>query len=322
MLTRRAGGPRNNCLVYGPAIGRNKTLKLERAARSLLYPITTPQHRRRLIGARDRSVSLLASGRSKLRRSQQRPLPDFIVAGVQKGGTTFLYQEMLQHPEVRGSLTKEVHFFDENFDKGINWYSAMFPRSRSNAKILRGEASPAYIFHPAAVRRIADTLTDTRLIVILRDPVQRAMSHYKHERRLGFESCTTFEEALALEDSRVVDEFEMLSNGSKARSFAVGHFAYTRRGLYAEQLKRATKLIGRERLLVLVSEEMFADPSGATSLALDFVGATPHSTDRVGNNDMAFESESMDEHTSGMLMEKFAEPNAELAQFLGRALPW
>jgi hypothetical protein len=296
-------------------------LKLERAARTLLYPITKPEHRRRLIVARDHGVSLAASARRKFRGSQ-RPLPDFIVAGVQKGGTTFLYQEMLRHPEVKGSLTKEVHFFDENFDKGIDWYSAMFPRSRSGAKFLRGESSPAYIFHPAAVHRIADTLADTRLIVIVRDPVQRALSHYKHERRLGFESCATFEEALALEDTRVADEFEMLRNGSMARSFAVGHYAYTRRGLYADQLKRATKLIGRERLLVLVSEEMFADPSGATSLALEFVGATPRVNDGVGQNDMAFESESMDEHTMRMLMEKFAEPNAELAEFLGRQLPW
>lgn len=296
-------------------------MKLERAARSLLYPITKPQHRRRLIGARDHGVSLLASARSKLRRSQ-RPLPDFIIAGVQKGGTTFLYQEMLRHPEVRGSLTKEVHFFDENFDKGIDWYSGMFPRSRSGEKILRGEASPEYIFHPGAVRRIADTLPDTLLIVILRDPVQRALSQYKHERRLGFEYCATFEEALALEDSRVGDEFEMLSNGSMARSFAVSHFAYTRRGLYAEQLERATKLIGRERLLVLVSEDMFVDPSGTTSRALEFVGATPHVINRVGQNDMAFESESMDEDTKSMLTQRFAAPNAELADFLGRELPW
>ena len=105
-------------------------------------------------------------------------------------------------------------------------------------------------------------------------------------------------------------------------SFAVAHFAYTRRGLYADQLKRATTLIGRERLLVLVSEDMFDDPSGATARALDFVGATPHVNDRVGHNDMAFESESMDEHTKSMLTGKFAEPNAELAEFLGRELPW
>jgi hypothetical protein len=296
-------------------------LKLERAARSLLYPITKPRHRRRLIGARDQCVSLVASARSKLRRSQH-PLPDFIIAGVQKGGTTFLYQEMLRHPEVKGSLTKEVHFFDENFDKGIDWYSGMFPRSRSGQKVLLGEASPEYIFHPAAVRRIADTLADTLLIVILRDPVQRALSQYKHERRLGFEFCSTFEEALALEDARVGDEFEMLRNGSMSRSYAVGHFAYTRRGLYADQLKRATKVIGRERLLVLVSEDMFADPSGTTSRALEFVGATPRAIKRVGHNDMAFESGSMDEDTKSMLMKKFAEPNAELAEFLGRELPW
>jgi len=148
---------------------------------------------------------MVASGRSKVR--SERPLPDFIVAGVQKGGTTFLYQEMLRHPEIKGSLTKEVHFFDANFGRGVDWYSGMFPRSSPRSKVIRGEASPAYIFHPDGVRRIAETLPDVRLIVVLRDPVQRALSHYKHERRLGFETAATFEEALELEDSRVADEY-------------------------------------------------------------------------------------------------------------------
>jgi hypothetical protein len=196
----------------------------------------------------------------------------------------------------------------------------MFPRSRS--RIIRGEASPAYIFHPAAVRRIAETLPETRLIVVLRDPVQRAVSHYKHERRLGFEPCETFEDALELEEARVAEEFEQLSNGSMMSSFAVGHFAYTRRGLYADQLKRAAGLIGRERMLVLISEEMFAEPTNATSAALEFVGARPHTIDAVGANDMAFMSEPVDAQTSSMLRERFTEPNAELADFLGRALPW
>ena len=295
-------------------------MKLERTVRSLLYPITKPEHRRRLIAARDSGVSLVAATRSKWRT--QRPLPDFIVAGVQKGGTTFLFQEMLRHPQVMGPLTKEVHFFDVNYDRGVDWYSGMFPVSHSGSKIICGEASPAYIFHPASVRRIAETLPDPRLIVVLRDPVQRALSHYKHELRLGFETCATFEEALALEGSRVTDEFQKLSDGSLTTSFAVGHFAYTRRGLYAEQLKRAAALIGRERLLVLISEEMFGDPLAATSAALDFVGATPHALQAAGENDMAFQSEPMDDHTSSMLRKQFSEPNAELAEFLGRELPW
>jgi Sulfotransferase domain len=295
-------------------------VKLERAVRSVLYPITKPEHRRRLIAARDTGVSLIAAGRSKVR--SQRPLPDFIVAGVQKGGTTFLYQEMLRHPEIRGSLTKEVHFFDGNFDKGVDWYSGMFPRSSSNARVIRGEASPAYIFHPAAVRRIAETLPDPRLVIVVRDPVQRALSHYKHERRLGYEPSATFEEALELEESRVAEEFDRLSDGSLGSSFAVGHYAYTRRGLYADQLERAAALIGRERLLVLISEEMFADPVAATFAALDFVGATRQPINGVGANDMSFESEPMNAETWSMLRERFAGPNAELATFLGRELPW
>ncbi|HEY0518893.1 MAG TPA: sulfotransferase domain-containing protein [Ilumatobacteraceae bacterium] len=282
--------------------------------------MTKPQHRRALISARDRAVSMVATGRSRLR--SQRPLPDFIVAGVQKGGTTFLYQEMLRHPGVKGSLTKEVHFFDAHFDKGVDWYSGMFPRTSSNSKIVRGEASPAYIFHPAGVRRIAETLPDARLIVVLRDPVQRALSHYKHERRLGFEESETFEEALSLEESRVSEEFDQLTEGVLSTSFAVGHFAYTRRGLYAQQLKRAADLIGRDRLLILISEEMFLDPIAARSAALEFVGAEPLDIASVGDNDMAFRSEPMEASTEKALREQFAAPNAELAEFLGRDLPW
>jgi len=295
-------------------------LKLERSVRGFLYPLTKPQHRRALISARDTAVSVLASGRSKFR--SDRPLPDFIVAGVQKGGTTFLYQEMLRHPEIKGSLTKEVHFFDANYDRGVDWYSGMFPRPSGRSKTILGEASPAYIFHPDGVRRIAETVPDVRLIVILRDPVQRALSHYKHERRLGFETAGSFEEALELEDSRVSDEYDKLVDRSLSTSFAVGHFGYTRRGMYAEQLKRAVNLIGRENLLVLISEEMFADPVGATRTALDFVGASPHSIDVVGDNDMAFVSEPMEEETEKTLRKLFLEPNAELAAFLDRELPW
>jgi hypothetical protein len=107
-----------------------------------------------------------------------------------------------------------------------------------------------------------------------------------------------------------------------ATSFAVGHFAYTRRGLYADQLKRAAALIGRERLLVLISEEMFADPIAARSASLEFVGATPHAINEVGSNDMAFESQPMNADTNETLRKQFAGPNAELAAFLGRELPW
>jgi len=306
--------------AVSPFYGGRTWLKLERSVRKLLYPLTKPKHRRALIAARDGAVSLAASGRSRIR--SERPLPDFIVAGVQKGGTTFLYQEMLRHPEIRGSLTKEVHFFDAHFDRGVDWYSGMFPRSPRHSKIIRGEASPAYIFHPDGVRRIASTIPDARLIVVLRDPVQRALSHYQHERRLGFETAASFEEALELEDERVDGEFQRLVDGSLATSFAVGHFGYTRRGLYAEQLKRATSLIGRDKLLVLISEEMFADPVAATATALEFVGATPHAIDTVGDNDMAFVSEPMEDETEETLRKAFAEPNAELAEFLRRDLPW
>ena len=282
--------------------------------------MTKPSNRRHLIEARDRAVSGVARARGKLNRPRR--LPDFIVAGVQKGGTTFLFQEMLRHPDVRGSLTKEVHFFDLHFYNGLEWYRGMFPPVRGSEGTICGEASPSYIFDPLAVGRIAEALADPRLIIILRNPIDRAWSHYQHERRLGFEPCSTFEEAISLEDQRVGNDLDVRALGHSTPSFAMGHFTYTRRGLYADQLRRAAALVGRERLLVLFSEEMFEDPIGVTRAALDFVGARSAPISESGPNDMSFHSEPMQPQTRKRLGALFADPNADLAEFLGRPLPW
>lgn len=295
-------------------------MHLERRIRSALYPLTGPQQRRRLITVRNRTVNTCAGLRASF--GPRRPLPDFIVAGVQKGGTTFLFQELIRHPDVRAPLTKEIHFFDDHFDKGLDWYRGMFPRPRSAEPFLCGEASPAYIFHPDAVRRIAESLPATKLLVVLRDPAKRALSHYSHERRLGFEPCETFEDALAREHDRVADEFELVRDGTLAKSFAVGHFAYARRGLYADQLERAADLLGRDRICVLVSEEMFLDPQATVRAALDFIGAAPWDVPPASHNDMAFEKAPMLASTEEMLREYYRAPNARLERFLGRELPW
>src|SRR5436189_26280 len=122
-----------------------------------------------------------------------RPLPDFLILGAQKAGTTALYAYLRWHPQVTGPSFKEVSFFDRHYARGERWYRAHLPVRR---RAVVGEASPSYLFHPLAPERVARMLPEARLIALLRNPVDRAFSHYQHEVALGREQLS-FEDALA-----------------------------------------------------------------------------------------------------------------------------
>ncbi|MFO7955055.1 sulfotransferase family protein [Thioalkalivibrio sp.] len=136
----------------------------------------------------------------------KRGLPDFIIIGAQKSGTTSLYAYLSQHPQLFPSSTKEVHFFDggldpsvDTFKKGMPWYRAHFPlRKNMGANQRTFEASPLYIFNPLAPERIANVVPNVKIIALLRNPTERAISHFFHERRRGREPLA-IDEALEKE---------------------------------------------------------------------------------------------------------------------------
>jgi len=143
--------------------------------------------------------------------SSIRVLPDFIIIGVQKGGTTSLYKYLVQQKSVMPAFRKEVHFFDDpNFEKGIGWYRAQLPSSAykdyqqfiHKEKTIAGEGSPYYIFHPQVPRRIYEMIPAVKLIAMLRNPIDRAYSHYHHNRRERREPLS-FAEAIAREPERI-----------------------------------------------------------------------------------------------------------------------
>ena len=145
-----------------------------------------------------------------------RMMPDFIIIGTQKGGTTSLYRYLIEHPCVAPIYIKEPHFFDIYFYKGLQWYRAHFPtavekyyaRHIQKHDLITGEASPYYLFHPQAARRVAKTLPKARLIVLLRNPIDRAYSQYQHQTRQDGVEPLTFEEALECEEKRLAGEEE------------------------------------------------------------------------------------------------------------------
>jgi hypothetical protein len=257
-----------------------------------------------------------------------RPLPDFLVIGAQKAGTTALYAYLRWHAAVLGPSWKEVSFFDRHYVRGEAWYRGHFPnrlrvrlaRRRSGHEPVVGEASPSYLFHPLAAERVAALLPEVRLIAILRDPAERAFSHYNHEVALGREPLS-FEQAIEREDERLRGEVERMLADPSYFSHAWWNHTYVARGFYAEQLRWWLSVFPREQLLVLTSEQLSARPSETYADVLRFLGLPPHelsSYPRLNTREYG----AMAPKTRAALADRFTQPNRELAELLDRSLPW
>ena len=170
-------------------------------------------------------------------------VPDLLIAGAQKSGTTTLHSWLRDHPDVFMAAPKELHYFDRHYDKGPQWYADHFGAASQHQ--IAGEATPDYMYLASAVCRMASDLPSARLVVLLRDPIDRAYSHYHHSRSRGLEPLS-FRQALAAEPERLRD----------AASLAPSHFSYVDRGRYAHQLHRLFDLYPREAVLVDLFENL------------------------------------------------------------------
>lgn len=185
-------------------------------------------------------------------------LPSFIIAGTQKGGTTSLHYYLNEHPDVYMSEKKEVHFFDLNFEKGIGWYEKHFEHCKEVQ--TAGETTPFYMFHPDVPKRIKDLMPGIKIIFVLRNPIERAWSHYWHEVVKGRETLS-FEEALEQEEKRIKQNQKYFQNKS-----------YRSRGEYAEQIHRYISLFGSGQVLILLSEELRSNPENTLKEVFTFLG--------------------------------------------------
>ncbi|HEX7995391.1 MAG TPA: sulfotransferase [Streptosporangiaceae bacterium] len=211
-------------------------------------------------------------------------LPGVLIVGAQRSGTTSMYRTLSQHPAVlKAVLHKGVHYFDMNYDRGLSWYRAHFPLQASGRRAamvaggpaLTFESSPYYMFHPCAAERIARDLPDVKLLVLVRDPVERAHSAYTHELARGYET-EPFERALKLEPDRLLGEAERMAREPDYLSHAHQHQAYLARGRYCEQLERLERIFGTDRIHVVDSGDFFAKPEPEYDAVLDFLGLRSH----------------------------------------------
>lgn len=206
-----------------------------------------------------------------------RSLPDFLIIGAQKGGTSSLHTYLSQHPQLFPSpLKKEVHFFDisirsnktkDNFGNGESWYRAHFPIRKnlgSESKVY--ESTPSYFHHRLVPGRIHSLIPDVKLIVLLRNPSERAISHYFMSRRKKLDTLPMLE-AFQMEEYRL-EKATMMQNLDHP-SFT--DHSYKSRGIYAEQLLRYLEFFSRQQFLILNSEEFFRNPLSSLKRVYEFL---------------------------------------------------
>jgi len=230
-----------------------------------------------------------------------------------------------QHPDIEPAVRKEIHFFDSRrFKKGIDWYRSHFPRQHweNGRRVITGEASPYYLYHPLAAQRAAKIVPQAKLITMLRNPVDRAFSDYQHRVRQEAE-VLSFEQAIEAEEERLQGEKEKILANANYRARNHRRHSYLTRGLYVDQLREWHGFFDRDRMLVLKSEDFFERTADNVKRVVDFLGlpdweiVLPPAHYR---NEGGYEQ--MNPATRQRLEEYFEPHNQRLYEYLGVDFGW
>lgn len=259
-----------------------------------------------------------------------RPLPDYLIIGAKKGGTSSLTNWLIQHPDVLRMFPtfqplKSAHFFDIDFHQGVDWYRGHFPTERVRRQhpgAVVGEASPYYMFHPAAAQRARSVVPDAKVIAVLRNPVSRAYSNYWDRRAAGSETLPSFEAAIAAEAKRLerVDEHR-LRHDATYYSREHDQFTYLARGRYVEHLPAWLDAYPAEQVMVLRAEDMYADPAAVFIRVQHFLGiAACPDVDLKTYNERS--KPPIAPATKAQLAEYYRPFNTALEERLGRDMGW
>lgn len=249
-----------------------------------------------------------------------KPVPHFVIIGTQKGGTSSLYQYVTQHPHVAAAVQKELHYYDIHFAKGMDWYRSQFPLPLPPGMIT-GESSPYYLFHPHVAKRMKETIPHVKIITLLRNPVERAFSHYQMYKRIGVETLS-FEEAIEREEARILPGLQQMMVDPMHFSREHQVYSYLARGLYADQLTRWYKHFDRERILVIKSEDFFSNTAAAYREVRAFLQLSEWEPPQFQPFNQREDQSSMHPHTYQELCSYFRPHNERLYELLGYDLGW
>ena len=261
-----------------------------------------------------------------------RPMPDFLIAGTKRGGTTSLWNNLLRHPQVIGMYPqirgrKSSDFFFAADQHSLSWYRSHFPsalhrraRSRRAGDAVSGEASPYYMYGPHCPQLIRAAAPDTKIIILLRDPVARAYSHYQERRQQGVEDLD-FEAALAAEEGRLAPDDARWATDPSYYSEAHDFFSYRSRGVYLPQVQRVLQAFPREQVLIMRSEDFTENYQAAFDEVSGFLGLDRHDLGLAEHHNRIPRSP-MSERTRADLAAYYRPHNEALEEFLGRDFGW
>ena len=265
------------------------------------------------------------------KRKANRPPPDFVIVGAQRCGTTSLFRALNKHPAMMPNVinAKGIHYFDTSYHNDLAWYLAHFPsRAERDShaasvghKAIAGEASPYYLYHPAGAERMAQAIPDAKIIVLLRDPVKRAISHHLHMVFEGHESIEDLDQALDMESTRLEGIEERLMSDPSYVSRPHQHYSYMARGHYAQQLEKLYTHFDRKNVLVMTTDKLISDSQPSLSAIQSFIGLEPDPSIELEKRNASSKFEPRPE-TIQRLTDEFAKSNERLAKVVDVEIPW
>lgn len=246
-----------------------------------------------------------------------RTFPDFIIIGSQKCGTTSLYNYLLKHPNILSSSRKEVKYFDMCRDKDLMWYKSQFPLKclkKINKYNISGEATPDYFFFNDIPEIMFNILPNVKLILVLRNPVERAYSQYNYSVKRGFEDLDFFD-ALKEEESRITNI------GLKRNNIHYREFSYKKRGLYYEQLLWWLKYYNKKQIFIIDFDDLKFNTNYIMKKTYKFLEIPNLSTSFSKQFNSGVYSQ-MSDTAREYLVNYFKNPNDKLFELLGYKFNW
>lgn len=247
--------------------------------------------------------------------------PSFLIIGAQKCGTTSLFYYLSQHSDLRMPIQKEIHFFDLQYDKGIEWYYSLFPKKPLLKKMHAGEASPYYLFHPLVAERVYKHLPKIKIIVLLRNPVDRAYSHFMHQKKLKNEFMDTFEKAIESESNRTDEDEKKLIKGEIELSLPFQRYSYLKRGLYFKQINHWLQYFPIDQFYFIKSEDFFQNTVNELIQLYNFLGIKYKSPNDLLPQNANFYPQ-MSQSVRSQLNQYFADDSKKLKSLIGEKFCW
>tara|TARA_B100001123_G_C15227741_1_gene993870 strand:- start:48 stop:875 length:828 start_codon:yes stop_codon:yes gene_type:complete len=251
--------------------------------------------------------------------ASSRVLPNFIIAGTVRSGTTSLYNYICNHPSVLPAAYDEIGFFDSNFQLGTMWYQSMFPTKKQMELVqektnfcLTGEDTPFYFWNKDAIKRISELIPNCKIIMIFRNPVDRAYSNYQLGKRENKEDLS-FEKTIEIEK-------QIINKGTKNLNFSEPR-TYLIKSLYSLQLKNWLTSFSKDQLYFLSTEQLSSKPNETMSGIFNFLGLPRHTLSEFKKEKKAIYPE-MNISTRNDLLEFFKPYNNELFSLIGNNFSW